>query len=229
MQWLSTMSNEVLTGMAPHPIPRHHHPVGGPAKRALDVAIAGIALLMLAPLMLMVAVLIRLFEGGPVLFSHPRIGFGGRAFHCFKFRTMYVHGDGVFADYLSSDSVAATEWATSRKLKADPRVSRLGRLLRETSIDELPQLFNVIRGDMSCVGPRPITVEEIFQHGCKIDLYFRTRPGLTGAWQVGGRNDTTYDERVVLDSNDVLNWSIPNDVNILARTLPAVISRRGSY
>ncbi len=141
---------------------------------------------------------------------------------------MSVNAEEVLADHLQNNSTAAAEWALTRKLKDDPRVSRLGQLLRETSIDELPQLFNVLRGDMSCVGPRPITSDEITRYDSRIEFYLRTRPGLTGAWQISGRSDTSYEERVQLDSSYVTGWSLWKDFEILIRTLPAVISRRGS-
>jgi exopolysaccharide production protein ExoY len=142
---------------------------------------------------------------------------------------MCVNGDEVLEAYFQSNPDAAAEWAVTRKLKTDPRVSLLGRMLRETSIDELPQLFNVIRGDMSCVGPRPITADELCRYEALVGVYLSTRPGLTGAWQVGGRNETSYEERVALDVKYVQSWSLWSDLKILAQTPRAVVTGRGSY
>jgi exopolysaccharide production protein ExoY len=205
------------------------HPVGGAAKRALDIFIAGTALVFLGPLMISVAILLLLLQGRPVFFAHRRVGFAAREFHCFKFRTMAVDGEKLLAEHLRAKPSAAAEWKMTQKLKNDPRVSRLGLMLRKTSIDELPQLLNVVRGDMSCVGPRPITPDETVRYGSRIHLYFGTRPGITGAWQVTGRNETSYEQRVLLDSSYVRDWSIRKDVNILLRTLPVLFSCRGSY
>jgi exopolysaccharide production protein ExoY len=205
------------------------NPVGGLTKRCVDIVVALSLLVMLSPLMLMIAVLLRFLEGGPVFFRHPRIGFNGKVFDCLKFRTMCVDGDEVLSNHFRSNPSAAAEWTMTRKLREDPRVSLLGRMLRETSIDELPQFFNVIRGEMSCVGPRPITADELCRYNARIELYLKTRPGLTGAWQISGRNDTSYEERVLLDTDYVLSWSLRKDLSILVRTLPAVVSRRGSY
>ena len=204
-------------------------PVGGRTKRCVDIAIAVCMLVTLSPFLLLIAGLLWLLEGGPIIYRHPRIGYGGRVFNCLKFRTMCVNGDQVLEAYFQSNPAAAAEWAITRKLKTDPRVSLLGRMLRETSIDELPQLFNVIRGDMSCVGPRPITAEELCRYEALVGVYLSTRPGLTGAWQVGGRNETSYAERVALDVKYVQSWSLRNDLKIIARTPHAVVSRRGSY
>jgi exopolysaccharide production protein ExoY len=205
------------------------HAVGGLAKRCVDLIVALTMLLLASPLMLMVAALIWLMEGRPIVFKHRRIGFGGKVFYCWKFRTMCFNGDEVLSNYFRNNPLAAAEWAKTRKLKTDPRVSALGRMLRETSIDELPQLYNVITGDMSCVGPRPVTSDELCHYEERIELYLKARPGLTGAWQISGRNDTSYEERVRLDTNYVSNWSLRRDLEILMLTLPAVFSRRGSY
>ncbi|MBR0749952.1 sugar transferase [Bradyrhizobium japonicum] len=186
-------------------------------------------LVTLSPFLLLIAGLLWLLEGGPIIYRHPRIGYGGRVFNCLKFRTMCVNGDRVLEAYFQNNPAAAAEWAITRKLKTDPRVSLLGRMLRETSIDELPQLFNVIRGDMSCVGPRPITADELCRYEALVGVYLSTRPGLTGAWQVGGRNETSYAERVALDVKYVQSWSLRNDLKIIVRTPRVVVSRRGSY
>ncbi|WP_349370893.1 sugar transferase [Salinarimonas sp.] len=204
-------------------------PVGGLAKRALDVAIAAAALLFLLPLFLAVAAIVRGSDGGPALYRHRRIGLDGREFHCLKFRTMVPDAEAALQNHLRRDPLAAAEWRRTRKLKQDPRVTRLGGVMRQTSVDELPQLVNVLRGEMSIVGPRPIVHDEILKYGGAIEHYFRVRPGLTGPWQISGRSDTGYDERVSLDTDYVSNWSVERDIVIIVKTVPAVLSRRGSY
>ncbi len=203
--------------------------VGGGLKRLLDVVAAAVALTVLAPLFGMVALAIRLSDPGPVFYGHERVGLGGRRFRCLKFRTMAVDGDRMLADHLAADPGARAEWRETRKLKSDPRVSRLGRVLREYSVDELPQLINVLRGDMSFVGPRPVVTEELERFGPHVNLYLSARPGITGLWQVSGRSDTSYAERVALDSQYVVGWSLLGDLLIVLRTIPAVLGARGSY
>jgi undecaprenyl-phosphate galactose phosphotransferase len=202
-------------------------PVSRFAKSALDISCAGVALVILLPLLAAIAVLIKL-DGGPVLFAHRRIGLGGRPFHCLKFRTMVQDSEAVLARLLAEDADAAQEWAATQKLRNDPRVTMVGRLLRKTSLDELPQLINVMCRDMSLVGPRPIVSREIPRYGEDIAYYYEARPGITGLWQISGRNDTTYAKRVELDRWYVKNWTVSQDLAILARTIPAVVSGRGA-
>lgn len=201
----------------------HSRPLGGRAKRLMDIGIAVTALVLAMPLMLAVALLIKLVCGGPVLFSHRRIGFNGSAFRCYKFRTMAVDAEQRLQAYLACNPQAAEEWRQSRKLKRDPRLTVLGNMLRKSSIDELPQLFNVLRGEMSCVGPRPIVADELRRYGSVARDYLRTRPGLTGLWQVTGRDSVDYAGRVSLDAEYVRNWSIGADLLILVRTVGAVM------
>jgi Undecaprenyl-phosphate galactose phosphotransferase WbaP len=203
-------------------------PVGGAAKRVIDVTIALLALIVLSPLMLMIVVLMKLTDPGPVFFGHKRVGFEGRHFHCFKFRSMATNSAELLQRLLQSDPVARAEWETSQKLRNDPRVTRLGRILRETSLDELPQLFNVLKGDMSLVGPRPIVDEEIYRYSHRFSAYKRVRPGVTGMWQVNGRSDATYASRVKFDTFYVRNWSVPLDLAILFKTVGVVLRRDGS-
>jgi exopolysaccharide production protein ExoY len=203
--------------------------VGGTSKRSVDVLLAVVALLLLVPLFLAVAAMIKLSGGGPVLYSHRRVGCNGKTFGCLKFRTMVEDSDTVLKRYLAANPAAAAEWQSTRKLKHDPRVTPLGAVLRKTSVDELPQLINVLRGEMSLVGPRPISAEEIAAYGAKINDYFAARPGLTGVWQVSGRNNVAYEHRVALDSDYVQNWSLGRDVVIIARTIPAVLKADGCY
>jgi undecaprenyl-phosphate galactose phosphotransferase len=197
------------------------------AKSILDVSLASIALLALLPLFAIIAAVIKL-DGGPVFFAHGRLGSQGRAFRCLKFRTMVQDSDAVLARLLAEDPAAAREWAATQKLRHDPRVTFVGRVLRKTSLDELPQLINVVRLEMSLVGPRPIVSREVARYADDISYYFETRPGITGLWQISGRNDTSYARRVELDRWYVKNWSIGNDISILLRTIPAVLSGRGA-
>jgi exopolysaccharide production protein ExoY len=201
-----------------------YEPLGGFAKRALDVVLASIALILLAPLMLMVSVLIRIFLGGPVVFSQERVGFAGTVFTCYKFRTMVVDAKQVLERHLAENPEAAREWQATRKLRDDPRITCLGRVLRKSSIDELPQLYNVLRGDMSLVGPRPVVAEELQYYGRYLRHYLKARPGLTGVWQTGGRSRLSYQQRVACDSFYVRNWSTRLDLAMLAKTLPALLS-----
>ena len=196
-------------------------------KIMLDVGIAGTALVALAPLMIVIAVLVRR-DGGPAFFAHTRIGTGGKPFPCLKFRSMCVDSKRVLEDLLARDPAAAAEWAATQKLTNDPRVTGIGKFLRKTSLDELPQLINVLKMEMSLVGPRPIVQAEVERYADDIAFYYATRPGLTGLWQVSGRSDTSYDYRVKLDSRYVRNWHIFQDISILARTLPAVLLARGA-
>lgn len=196
--------------------------VGGASKRALDVSVAVLALIMLAPLMLLVALAIALTMGRPIFFAQRRVGHRGVAFRCYKFRTMSRDAERLLGDHLRSNPEAADEWRETRKLRRDPRVTVLGQTLRLTSIDELPQLFNVLGGDMSCVGPRPVVPDELALYGRCVDDYLAARPGLTGPWQVSGRSSLAYADRVALDADYVRNWTLSRDLIILLRTIPAV-------
>lgn len=208
---------------------RAEAPLGGIAKRAMDLALAFTALLLLSPLMLMVAALIKYKMGGPVIYGHTRLSYNGRPFVCYKFRSMVADGDRVLAQHLASNPAAAKEWSETQKLRDDPRITALGRFLRKSSLDELPQLFNVIRGDMSCVGPRPIVALETARYGTAIREYYRARPGITGLWQISGRSRTTYAERVALDKRYVETWSIWLDLTIILKTLPACLNSRDAF
>jgi exopolysaccharide production protein ExoY len=199
-------------------------PLGGRRKRAFDLLVAATALALLWPLMLVIAALIRLSSGPHVLFAQPRVGFGGRTFRCLKFRTMAPDADRLLAEHLASDPEAAAEWNRARKLRRDPRVTRLGIVLRRTSLDELPQFINVSRGEMSCIGPRPIVTEELVRYGDAAKEYLSARPGISGAWQVSGRSSTTYAERVAIDRSYVRNWSFGRDLLILLLTGLAVLA-----
>lgn len=197
-------------------------PLGGKLKRVLDILIAAVALIAALPLMLIVATVLKL-SGGPVFFIHDRVGFKGMTFGCLKFRTMVQNPDKALRDYLAANPEANAEWEQCQKLRKDPRITFFGHALRRASIDELPQLINILRGDMSCVGPRPVTTEELGRYGEQASLYLQTRPGLTGLWQTSGRNRLSYEERVVLDSTYVREWSLLLDLKILLKTIFAVI------
>ncbi len=204
-------------------------PVGGMLKRVMDVTLATVAILLLAPLLVGLAFLVQSTSPGPVLYGHSRVGFGGRTFKCWKFRSMVINGDTVLANHLRKNTAAQAEWNENQKLRHDPRVTPLGRVLRKLSLDELPQLFNILLGDMSIVGPRPIVTEEVRRYGPSLGHYLRTRPGLTGMWQISGRSDVGYRQRVLLDRFYVRNWSLAKDIWIILRTIPAVLWSRGSY
>jgi Undecaprenyl-phosphate galactose phosphotransferase WbaP len=199
------------------------------AHRTLDVFVAGVALLFFAPLMLLVGVLVKLDSPGPVLFRHKRIGKDGRQFYCVKFRSMASDSDERLRRLLDSDAEAREEWEATHKLKNDPRITRLGAFLRKSSLDELPQLWNILANQMALVGPRPIVSSEVVHYGDHFAEYCAVKPGLTGLWQVSGRNDTSYAERVALDVRYVRDRSVFFDLRILAATMPAVLLRRGSY
>ena len=197
-------------------------------KRSFDVTTSLLMLLALLPLVAIVVVLLAA-QGFPILIRHKRVGRGGKTFSCLKFRTMVVNADAVLQQHLQQDASARQEWEACRKLKDDPRVTALGKALRKSSVDELPQLINILRGDMSLVGPRPIVPAEIVHYGPHIERYNEVRPGLTGAWQVSGRSDVSYPRRVALDCEYVASRSLGGDIRILLKTLPAVLTSRGSY
>lgn len=199
------------------------------AKRVMDAAGAAALLLLCLPAFLVLAALVKL-DGGPAFYAHQRIGRGGRSFGCLKFRSMVIDSDRRLAELLARDPAARAEWEATRKLKNDPRVTWVGRFLRATSLDELPQLINVLLGDMSLVGPRPVIAAELAAYyGAAAQHYMSVRPGITGPWQVSGRSDTSYAQRVALDVAYATNPSLLNDIRILLRTPAAVLARRGAY
>ncbi|MBA2443317.1 MAG: undecaprenyl-phosphate galactose phosphotransferase WbaP [Rubrobacter sp.] len=198
-------------------------------KRVLDLLTTVAGALLISPLLLAVVVLVRLDSPGPAFYGHLRLGAGGRHFRCWKFRTMHTDAERLLDEYLQGNPELRAEWEKSFKLRNDPRVTRVGRFLRKTSLDELPQLWNVLRGEMSLVGPRPIVDAETSRYGAVYDMYRRTRPGISGLWQVSGRSDTGYRERIELDAYYVHNWSVWLDVVILVRTVRMVLLGRGAY
>lgn len=198
------------------------------AKRAFDVAGAVVLSLLLSPVILTISLIIRL-GGHPVLFRHKRIGRHGRVFLCLKFRTMVPNAEQVLRDMLKASPDLRDEWTQNHKLRIDPRITRIGRFLRKTSLDELPQLWNVLCGDMSLVGPRPIVRAELLRYGRQAATYLAVQPGLTGLWQVKGRSDTTYRRRVAMDKYYVQKRSLLLDVYIVVATAAVVLRRAGAY
>jgi len=195
--------------------------------RVLDIAVAVIFLVLAAPLLVALALAIWAQDGACPIYAHRRIGRGGRSFPCLKFRSMVPNSEARLNHLLSTDAAAAAEWARDHKLRNDPRITPLGRLLRKSSLDEVPQLLNVVLGQMSLVGPRPIIESEIVRYGRYFHHYCSVRPGITGLWQVSGRNDVSYRRRVVLDTVYSRSKSLRTDLFVLTRTIPAVVSARG--
>jgi len=200
----------------------------GGAYRALDVSFSLVLLVVLLPVLGLIAVAVFVFDPGPVFFAHRRVGRNGIPFDCYKFRSMYVGAEQRLEAVLAADPARRAEWVRDHKLAEDPRITRIGAVLRITSLDELPQLINVLRGDMSLVGPRPIVQAEVARYGRFITAYYSVKPGLTGLWQVTGRSSTTYRRRVATDVFYARSKSVVFDLRILAATVPAVIAARGS-
>jgi Undecaprenyl-phosphate galactose phosphotransferase WbaP len=200
-----------------------------PLKRGFDIAMTMAAGLIVLPLIVLIALLLRLSSAGPILYGQERIGRHGRRFTAWKFRTMVSNADAVLASYLAEHSDLAAEWEASHKLKRDPRITGVGRWLRAISLDELPQIWNVLVGDMSLVGPRPIVAAEIDKYADRYQHYVKVQPGITGLWQVSGRNNTTYEERVDLDVYYIRNWSLWLDFYILACTVKVVLLSEGAF
>jgi len=196
--------------------------------QAWNRAAAAVLILLLSPVFLVVAAIIWRTDGAPITFGHYRVGRDGRLFKCLKFRSMARNAEQALADLLKNDPAARAEWEREHKLHHDPRITPIGHFIRKTSLDELPQLFNVLRGEMNLVGPRPITVPEVGRYGVARWQYLSVRPGLTGLWQVSGRNDVSYEERVELDRRYVQERSFLMDISILLRTVNVVLARRGA-
>lgn len=204
-------------------------PVGGISKRSFDILVALAALVVLSPIFVLIMALVKYSDGGSVFYGHRRIGYNGSTFRCLKFRTMAENGDVLLQQHLEQNPEALEEWRATRKLQDDPRVTVIGTVLRKLSLDELPQLVNILKGEMSIVGPRPVVEDELELYEASAVYYLRSRPGLTGLWQVSGRNDVSYATRVAFDTHYVRNWSLTSDLVIVARTIPAVCLSRGSY
>ena len=198
-------------------------------KRIFDIVATVCGGILILPILAIVAILIYIDSPGPIVFGHKRVGQGGKEFPCYKFRSMVPNAQEALEVYLKENPAAREEWERDFKLKDDPRITRIGKFLRKTSLDELPQLWNVLVGDMSLVGPRPIVRDEIVKYGDYINDFYLVPPGITGVWQVSGRSDTTYEERVLMDSWYVHNWSVWIDIVYLLKTVLAVVKSKGAY
>jgi Undecaprenyl-phosphate galactose phosphotransferase WbaP len=209
-EWLSTPGARVL-------------------KRMLDLAAATILGILLLPVLFTIAMVVKFTSCGPVFYASERVGRDGRRFNCWKFRTMVQDAHDVLHAVIQANPRLRDEWESSTKLQKDPRITRFGVFLRITSLDELPQIWNVIRGDMSLVGPRPMLCAEVEKYGPHLPLYTRLTPGITGLWQVSGRNNTSYERRIELNNFYARNWSPWLDAHILARTIKVVLFQEGAY
>ena len=198
-------------------------------KYVFDMVLTIVGTICISPLLICIAVWIYKDSPGPVIFKHMRVGKDGKMFPCYKFRSMCVDAKEKLDELLQNDPQAREEWERDFKLKNDPRITKSGAFLRRTSLDELPQIFNVLKGEMSLVGPRPIITDEVIKYGSHIDDYLMVKPGIAGIWQCSGRNDISYEERVQLDSWYVRNWSVWLDITILWKTLKAVLAKKGAY
>jgi undecaprenyl-phosphate galactose phosphotransferase len=197
-------------------------------KRAFDIVVASMLLLFLGPIFALLCYMVKR-DGGNAIYGHERVGQNGKKFKCLKFRSMVTNSKEVLEKLLATSEEARIEWDKDFKLKNDPRVTRIGSFLRKTSLDELPQLWNVIRGEMSLVGPRPVIEAELERYAGDVDYYLMAKPGMTGLWQVSGRNDIDYDTRVYFDSWYVKNWALWTDIAILFKTAGVVLRRDGAY
>lgn len=197
--------------------------------RIFDIFIASLILIFAFPFLFIMCLVIYFSDPGPIFYSHRRIGHQGKSFNCLKFRSMKVDGDSILRAHLAANPDARREWDETQKLKNDPRVTAMGRIVRKLSLDEFPQLFNVLAGHMSVVGPRPIVDAEVHRYGKHFEYYCLVKPGLTGLWQISGRNDTSYQQRVDLDVSYVARKSVALDAMLLCKTVPAVVMARGSY
>ena len=198
-------------------------------KFCFDMVCTFIGMILISPILVFIGVWIYLDSPGPIIFKHTRIGKNGKEFYCYKFRTMCVDAEEKLKNLLKHDPQAKEEWEKDFKLKEDPRITKSGDFLRKTSLDELPQIFNVLKGEMSLVGPRPIVEAEVVRYSKYIADYYMVRPGITGIWQTSGRSDVTYDERVQMDTWYVRNWNVWLDIVLLWRTFKVVVEKKGAY
>jgi len=205
------------------------NPVDKTFKLLFDMLMTGVLMLLFSPVLLLLYIIVFIATKGKPVFTHERIGKDGKSFGVYKFRTMRPDADVLLEKLLQSDPAIKEEWEKEFKLKNDPRITKIGNFLRKTSLDELPQLLNVIKGEMSLVGPRPIVGDEIKKYGEYFSYFKAVKPGITGLWQISGRNDVDYDERVQLDTWYVRNWSIEQDLIILMKTIVTVLLKKGSY
>lgn len=199
-----------------------------PSKRAFDLLFSILLFILLSPFFLFFYLIVKL-DGGSAFYGHERVGKNGKTFKCLKFRSMASNSQELLQELLASDTQAREEWNSTYKLKNDPRITKIGHFLRKSSLDEMPQLINIMKGEMSFVGPRPVTAAELPQYKDNVIYYLHVTPGLTGLWQVSGRNDVDYNTRVLLDKKYVQNWSFFQDLKILAKTVLVVLFRKGAY
>lgn len=198
-------------------------------KFVFDMVLTLVGTIIIAPFLLILCLIVCIDNHGHVIFKHKRVGKDGREFYCYKFQTMVGDAEVLLQEYLANNPEAKREWEENYKLLDDPRVTKLGGFLRRTSMDELPQIFNVLKGEMSLVGPRPIVKGEVRKYGRYIEYYYMVRPGITGVWQTSGRSDTTYRERVAMDTWYVQNWSMWLDLKYLSKTCYTVLRKEGAY
>ncbi|HCD5206874.1 TPA: sugar transferase, partial [Klebsiella pneumoniae] len=196
--------------------------------RIFDITASLGIIILLSPVLVYISLKVKK-DGGPAIYGHERVGKNGKPFKCLKFRSMVINSKEVLEEVLANDPEAKAEWDETFKLKNDPRITKIGQFLRRTSLDELPQLFNVVKGEMSLVGPRPIITAELERYNEQVDYYLLSKPGMTGLWQVSGRSDVDYNTRVYLDAWYVKNWSMWNDLAILFKTVGVVLKRDGAY
>ncbi len=197
-------------------------------KRTVDCIGSLVLIIIFSPVLAIIALLIRR-DGGSSIYKQERIGYGGKTFKCYKFRSMVMNSQQRLEEVLATDPKAREEWENDFKLKNDPRITAIGNFLRKTSLDELPQLFNVLQGDMSLVGPRPVVPDELPRYGALTQKYLSARPGMTGLWQVSGRNDVTYRERVSLDCYYIENWKLHTDFVLMLKTVTVIFHGKGAY
>ena len=195
----------------------------------IQAVLAGILAIVVSPVLFFIASIVYLSDGAPILFRHKRVGMGGKSIDVYKFRTMYMDSEGIFNRVIASDPMKLAEWEDNRKLVQDPRVYPLGSLLRKFSLDELPQLFNVIKGDMNLVGPRAVTEGELVKYGEHAHLLLSVKPGITGLWQISGRSQCSYEQRVALDIEYLRSRSVLKDLEILLKTPVAVLKSTGAF
>lgn len=201
-----------------------------PLKRTFDIVFSCLVLLLIFPLFMAIAIIIRLTSKGPAIYAHTRIGRGGKSFNCLKFRSMYADADSRLQQILQNDPIRAAEWEQCHKLKNDPRITPIGHFLRKTSLDELPQFLNVLKGDLSVVGPRPVVEAEVKKYlKEKAGKILSIRPGITGLWQVSGRSNTSYANRIALDEYYIENHSFLLDLQLVLKTVPVMLMRKGAY
>jgi Undecaprenyl-phosphate galactose phosphotransferase WbaP len=225
--WMSVRDFNGILGLATSNKLRMSWNLG--IKRFTDLALVILGGLVLLPFLLLIALLVKLSSPGPVLFGHTRLGMNGRHFKAYKFRSMVADAESRLQALLDSDPEIKKEWEESHKIKNDPRITGIGRFLRRTSLDEIPQILNVLKGEMSLVGPRPIVDDEVVHYGDNYEQIFSIKPGLSGLWQVSGRSDTDYTERIAYDTYYLQSWSVWLDIWVLLKTVVVVLKGKGAY